>query len=34
LHPTLVLRVLWADAGGFQVGAFVRGDWEDVALAL
>lgn len=29
-----VLRVLWADDGRFEVGHFVRGPWEDLALAL
>ena len=29
-----VLRVLWADGGAFEVVAFVRGPWEDEALAL
>jgi hypothetical protein len=32
---TVVLRVLWADGGGAsEVVAFVRGPWEDEALAL
>jgi hypothetical protein len=30
----LVLRVLWADGGAREVAAFVRGRWEDEALAL
>ena len=30
----LVLRVLWADGGAREVAAFVRGPWEDEALAL
>jgi hypothetical protein len=30
----LVLRVLWADGGAAEVAAFVRGPWEDEALAL
>ena len=29
-----VLRVLWAEDGSFQVGRFVRGSWEEEALAL
>jgi hypothetical protein len=29
-----VLRVLWADDGASEVAAFVRGAWEDEALAL
>ena len=29
-----VLRLLWADAGAFEVVSFVRGAWEDAALAL
>jgi len=29
-----VLRVLWADGGACEVVAFVRGSWEDEALAL
>lgn len=33
-HETQVLRVLWADDGRFQVASFVRGAWEDAALAL
>ena len=31
---TLVLGVLWSDNGASQVVAFVRGPWEDEALAL
>ena len=30
----LVLRVLWADGGAAEVAAFVRGPWENEALAL
>ena len=29
-----VLGVLWSDDGAFEVVAFVRGPWEDEALAL
>jgi hypothetical protein len=29
-----VLSVLWADHGAFEVPCFVRGAWEDEALAL
>ena len=29
-----VLSVLWADDGAFAVDSFVRGSWEDEALAL
>jgi hypothetical protein len=29
-----VLSVLWADDGAFEVVSFVRGPWEDKALAL
>jgi hypothetical protein len=29
-----VLRVLWADGGAAEVVAFVRGPWEEEALAL
>ena len=29
-----VLRVLWSDDGASEVAAFVRGSWEDDALAL
>ena len=29
-----VLGVLWADDGACEVAAFVRGPWEDEALAL
>jgi hypothetical protein len=29
-----VLSVLWADDGTSEVGRFVRGSWEDDALAL
>ena len=31
---TRVLNVLWSDDGASQVVAFVRGPWEDEALAL
>lgn len=31
---TKVLSVLWADTGAFDVAVFVRGPWEDEALAL
>jgi hypothetical protein len=33
-HGTKVLSVLWADTGAFEVVRFVRGPWEDEALAL
>jgi hypothetical protein len=29
-----LLSVLWADDGSFAVESFVRGSWEDAALAL
>ena len=29
-----VLRLLWADAGTFEIVNFVRGAWEDAALAI
>jgi hypothetical protein len=29
-----VLRLLWAGAGTFEVVSFVRGAWEDAALAM
>jgi len=29
-----VFDVLWADDGRFEVLSFVRGPWEDLALAL
>lgn len=29
-----VLGVLWSDGGAFEVDTFVRGPWEDEALAL
>jgi hypothetical protein len=29
-----VLGVLWAESGAFQVASFVRGSWENEALAL
>jgi hypothetical protein len=31
---TKVLSLLWADEGAFEVLAFVRGAWEDDALAM
>jgi hypothetical protein len=33
-HGARVLRVLWADDGAIDVASFVRGEWEDAALAL
>jgi len=33
-HGMLVLRILWADEGAFEVVSFVRGAWEDGALVL
>jgi hypothetical protein len=33
-HGEKVLSVLWADHGAFAVDSFIRGDWEDQALAL
>lgn len=33
-HGAKVLGVLWADDGAFEVVSFVRGLWEDEALAL
>jgi hypothetical protein len=33
-HGAKVLSVLWADDGAFEVATFVRGSWEDDALAL
>lgn len=33
-HGKRVLRILWADDGKFAVVSFVRGAWEDAALAL
>lgn len=33
-HGAKVLRVLWDDDGRFDVADFVRGAWEDAALAL
>lgn len=33
-HGPKVLRVLWADDGRSQVDSFIRGPWEDLALAL
>ncbi len=33
-HGVKVFRVLWADDGRFEVISFIRGPWEDLALAL
>jgi hypothetical protein len=33
-HGVKVLSVLWADDGRSEVAIFVRGPWEDLALAL
>jgi len=33
-HGTKVLRVLWADDGCSYIERFIRGPWEDLALAL
>ena len=33
-HGTKVLRVLWADDGPTEIECFIRGPWEDLALAL
>jgi hypothetical protein len=33
-HGARVLRILWAADGTFEVASFVRGLWEDAALAL
>jgi hypothetical protein len=33
-HEKKVLRVLWAEDGAMEVVSFVRGDWEQDALAL
>ena len=33
-HGVKVLSVLWAEDGRFEVTNFVRGLWEDLALAL
>jgi hypothetical protein len=33
-HGAKVLSVLWADDGAFEVVSFVRGPWEEEALAL
>jgi hypothetical protein len=33
-HGARVLRILWADDGKVAVVSFVRGAWEDAALAL
>jgi hypothetical protein len=29
-----VLGILWSDDGAYEVAVFVRGPWEDEALAL
>jgi hypothetical protein len=33
-HGVKVLSVQWADDGRFEVASFVRGPWQDLALAL
>jgi hypothetical protein len=33
-HGARVLRILWSADGPFEVVGFVRGPWEDEALAL
>lgn len=33
-HGVKVLNILWAIDGRFEVVSFVRGAWEDIALAL
>jgi hypothetical protein len=33
-HGERMLSVMWADGGACQVCAFVRGPWEETALAL
>ena len=33
-HGVKVLRILWGNDGLFEVASFVRGPWEDAALAL
>ena len=33
-HGARVLRILWSDDGAFEVASFIRGAWEDAALAL
>lgn len=33
-HGTKVLSVLWADDGRSEISSFIRGPWEDLALAL
>jgi hypothetical protein len=33
-HGEKVLSLLWADDGRYKVTSFVRGPWEDLALAL
>ena len=30
----MVISLLWADDGAFEVASFVRGSWEEEALAL
>lgn len=33
-RPRLLLRILWSDTGMTDVQVFIRGAWEDDALAL
>jgi hypothetical protein len=33
-HGAKVFSMLWADDGRFEVATFVRGPWEELALAL
>jgi len=33
-HSAQVLRILWSEEGSYDVVSFVRGAWEDAALAL
>jgi len=33
-HGGQVLSVLWSDDGATEVAAFIRGPWEEEALAL
>jgi hypothetical protein len=33
-HGTKLLSILWANDGTFEVVGFIRGPWEDEALAL
>ena len=33
-RDTQLLRVLWADNGAFEIASFIRGPWEEAALAL